>query len=92
MGNCTSHFSLIAFSNKAPSYVIFQVQLKSKDIAQNLPITPEVKGMIVYADEPGRLSWKEFDSFVSRSHYNVITALIRRRLTGAECQHQYEGS
>lgn len=31
--------------------------------------------MIVYADEPGRLPWKEFDSFVSRSHYNVITAL-----------------
>lgn len=30
--------------------------------------------MIVYADEPGRLSWKEFDSFVSQSHYNVITA------------------
>lgn len=48
--------------------------------------------MIVYADEPGRLSWKEFDSFVSRSHYNVITALRRRKLTGAECQHEYKGS
>lgn len=30
--------------------------------------------MIAYADEPGRLSWKEFDSFVSRSHYNIISA------------------
>lgn len=30
--------------------------------------------MIVYADEPRRLSWKDFGSFVSQSHYNVITA------------------
>lgn len=30
--------------------------------------------MIVYADEPRRLSRKEFVSFVSWSHYNVITA------------------
>lgn len=52
----------------------FKSNSNQKILLKNLPITPEVKGMIVYADEPGRLPWKDFDSFVSRSHYNVITA------------------
>lgn len=70
------HISVsLHFQMRPPAMSFFKSNSNQKILLKNLPITPEVKGMIVYADEPGRLSWKEFDSFVSQSHYNVITAL-----------------